>query len=216
MAKVAIQRHLEKYHLYPNFTLYSPCAKLGKRTEFANFHAFAFPKTVLTKAPIPDTSRGMDYLTPLDAPALRDLGIPAPWSFGLADRVRFGELDAMGHVNNTASLRWFESFRLPFLKARGATEYLETSPRLVLKQVGVEYHAEILNSESYVITGRVRSYRRTSFMMEYAVWVLRDTPVEAVTSHALIVFLNPDGTGRFPIPEAAKQAFAREDGAAAE
>ena len=155
----------------------------------------------------------MDYLTPLDAPALRDLGIPEPWTFGIADRVRFGELDAMGHVNNTASLRWFESFRLPFLKARFATDYGQHSPRLVLKQVGVTYNAEILNQDDYIITGRVRSYRRTSFVMDYAVWLLRETPIEAVTAHAVIVFLNPEGAGRFAIPQAAKEAFAREDGA---
>jgi len=43
---------------------------------------------------------------------------------------------------------------------------------------------------------------------------LRETPIEAVTAHAVIVFLNPEGAGRFAIPQAAKEAFAREDGAA--
>jgi acyl-CoA thioester hydrolase len=33
----------------------------------------------------------LTYHTPIDAPDLRALGIPAPWSFGLADRVRFAK-----------------------------------------------------------------------------------------------------------------------------
>jgi acyl-CoA thioester hydrolase len=73
----------------------------------------------------------LTYHAPIDAPGLRALGIPAPWAFGLADRVRFAEIDALGHVNNTAYLTWFESFRLPYLKARGVTDYGPESPRLV-------------------------------------------------------------------------------------
>ena len=48
-----------------------------------------------------------DFLTPLSIETLRAAGIPDPWTYGQADRVRFYELDALNHVNNTAYLRWF-------------------------------------------------------------------------------------------------------------
>lgn len=152
------------------------------------------------------------YLTPLDAPALRALGVPDPWTFGLADRVRFGELDALGHVNHTAYLRWFESFRLPYLRARGVTDYGPGAPRLVLRSVAARYHAELFGNTDYVIAGRTTRYRQTSFTMECAVHALPDARLVCSAS-AVIVLLNPDGQGRFAIPAAGIAAFRDLDGA---
>lgn len=154
------------------------------------------------------------YHVPLDRAALGALGIPEPWGFGLADRVRFAEIDALGHVNNTAYLTWFESFRLPYLAARGVTDYGPDSPRLVLKRASCDYRAEMLNGMDYVVTGRCRAYRTTSFTMDFAVW--RPDPAGAActaTGDALVVLLNRGAPGRYPIPEAGRRAFAEIDGA---
>jgi len=161
------------------------------------------------------TSAMLQYHTPFNAAALRDLGIPEPWGFGLADRVRFGELDALGHVNHTAYLRWFESFRLPYLKARHVTDYGPTSPRLVLRSVAAQYHAELFGNTDYVIAGRAVRYRRTSFTMEAAIYSLPDAKLHC-TAEAVLVLLTRDAPGRFPIPEAGIAAFRDIDGAVAE
>lgn len=158
----------------------------------------------------------LTYHSPLPADALRVLGIPAPWTFGLADRVRFGELDAIGHVNHTAYLRWYESFRLPFLQARKVTDYGPTSPRLVLKQVECSYLAEMGIGEDYVITGRVSRFRNTSFTMDFACWRTGETLECTSEGSAIVVLLNRGAPGRYPIPEAGRATFASEDGAVAE
>jgi len=154
----------------------------------------------------------LHYHTPLDAPALRALGIPAPWTFGMADRVRFGELDALGHVNHTAYLRWFESFRLPYLAARHVTDYGPASPRLVLRSVAAQYHAELFGSTDYVVAGQTVRYRRTSFTMAAAIFSLPDAKLHC-TAEAVVVLLNRDGEGRFAIPEDGIAAFRDLDGA---
>lgn len=153
------------------------------------------------------------YHTPLPVDALRALHIPAPWTFGLADRVRFGELDAIGHVNHTAYLRWFESFRLPFLQARHVTDYGPAAPRLVLKQVQCSYLAEMGMAEDYVVTGRVSRFRTTSFTMDFAVWRLGDAVERTAEGSAIVVLLNRDAPGRYAIPDAGIAAFVAEDGA---
>lgn len=158
----------------------------------------------------------LTYHTPLPADALRDLGIPAPWSFGLADRVRFGELDAIGHVNHTAYLRWYETFRLPYLGLRKITDYGPTSPRLVLKQVACSYLAEMHMGEDYVITGRTSRFRNTSFTMDFACWRIGETVDCTSEGSAIVVLLNRDAPGRYPIPDAGRAAFIAEDGAVAE
>ena len=156
------------------------------------------------------------YHTPLPEGTLRDLGIPAPWTFGLADRVRFGELDALGHVNHTAYLRWVESFRLPFLKARQVTDYGPNAPRLVLKEVTCTYLMEMGLGLAYVVTGRVSRFRNTSFTMEFGVWLPGEAATCTAQGRTIVVLLNRDGSGRYPIPDAGRDAFATLDGAVAD
>jgi pyruvate kinase len=79
------------------------------------------------------------YLTALDASALRDAGIPAPWTFGMADRVRFGELDALNHVNNVVYLRWYETLRVNYLEDYGIYDLAGPDPKFVVKSVGLDY-----------------------------------------------------------------------------
>jgi len=157
----------------------------------------------------------LPFLTPLRAGTLRDLGIGAPWTFGIADRVRFAELDALGHVGHTAYLRWFESFRVAHLGDRGVTGYDAGSPRLVLRRVECDYGAEMWLGETYVVTGRVATLKASSFVMDYAVHVLRGGgPVEAVQATAVIVLLDPGGAGRAPMAEEVRARLIELDGAA--
>ena len=155
---------------------------------------------------------------PLNATALRSHGITSPWAFGLADRVRFGEIDALGHVNHTAYLRWFESFRLPYLQARHVSDYGPTSPRLVLKQVHCTCRNEMVGGEDYIVTGRTCRFRTTSFTMDFAVWriTLGMPPQCTADGGAIVVLLNRDAPGRYPIPQAGRAAFETEDGATPE
>lgn len=152
------------------------------------------------------------FLTPLYADELSAAGIPPEWRIGMADRVRFSELDALNHVNHTAYLRWFESFRLHYCRAYGISDYTDASPELVLKSVEVTYHAPMFLNESYIVVGRTSRFRTTSFRMDYAVFA----PDLRVAGAALIVLLKRDGSGRFPLTEAMLQAMAERDGAAAD
>ena len=83
------------------------------------------------------------YHTQLNSNALRALGIPEPWGFGIADRTRFSELDPLGHINNAAYLGWFESFRIQYMQAYGMAYSGEDAPKLVLRQVLVDYLKEM-------------------------------------------------------------------------
>ncbi|MEL7212009.1 MAG: thioesterase family protein [Pseudomonadota bacterium] len=148
------------------------------------------------------------YLTPLDASALRAEGIPEPWTYGLKDRVRFGEIDALHHVNNTAYLRWFEQFRVRYLRDYGISDYGPDAPVLVLRQVQVDYLAELKFNDDYIVVGRSAEMRRSSWTMEYAVYAggsLR------TTSRAVIVMLDPQAGGKMAIPEDVRSTLRARD-----
>ena len=149
------------------------------------------------------------FLTPLDAATLRANGVPERFSFGQADRVRFSDLDALDHVNNARYLSWFETFRIAYLRAYGIADYAGDRPVLVLRSAAIEYRAPLYLDNSYIVAGRTRAYRNTSWTMEYAV-VSGGRP--CATSEAVICLMETDFTTKRRLPESYVEAF-RRDGA---
>lgn len=151
----------------------------------------------------------LPYLEPLDAAALEGLGLPA-WPFGIAFKVPFGEVDALGHVNNVAYFRWFETVRVAYLKARGLSGFDGTSPfRIVARSTECHYRREMLYDESFVVSARVSAFRRTSFTMDYAV----HAPDLRATGSCVVVLLSDATHEKAPIPEDQRRMFVEIDGA---
>ena len=149
------------------------------------------------------------FLTPLDASALRDAGIPEPWSFGMADRVRFGELDALNHVNNVVYLRWYETLRVNYLEDYGLYELAGADPKFVVKSVGLDYSTEVKRGARYINVTRTVQMRNTSWTMEYATFV--DGQI-TTTGSCVAVLLNHDNSKR-PLPDAFRELLISRDGA---
>lgn len=149
-----------------------------------------------------------DYLTTLDRTALTALGIEG-WSYGFRDRVRFGELDALNHVNNVVFLRWFETIRVAYIQDYGFTSYSEGDPMMVVRRVTADFHAPMFHGEDYVLTARTRSIKDSSFIMDYAVFAggsLR------ATGEAVVISLQDDGkTRRVHRAEAVQAVLTRDD-----
>lgn len=152
----------------------------------------------------------LPYLTPLSTAQLRAHNVPEPWTFGMADRVRFGEIDVLGHVNNAAYLRWFENLRIHYFDAYNVAKYDGAPPKIVLRNIGLDFKAEVKLNDSYILTGRTVAMRVSSFTMEYGVFV---KGVLTTSGHAVIVNLNQDNSKR-PLSDALRQTFADRDGTA--
>ena len=153
----------------------------------------------------------MSFPTHLDRQALEELGVLG-WPFGMADRVRFGELDALNHVNNVAFLQWFENVRVPYMVARGFTNYSHTDadPQLVVRHQHADYLAPLHQDEAYIITARTRLLKPTSFIMEHAVIVEGET---RVTGEVVMISLTHNGTARREHKADAVQNIIKLDGA---
>ena len=152
------------------------------------------------------------FLEPLPVETLLAHGVPAPFVFGQADRVRFHELDVLDHVNNATYLTWFETFRVAYLKAYGISDYAQpgTRPGLVIRNIEIGYRAPLHLNDIYIVAGRSVSYRRTSWTMEYV--VVAGGKVCAI-SRAVIVHMASDGVTKTPLPAAMIDAITTRDGA---
>lgn len=153
------------------------------------------------------------YHTPLSADTQRALGIDAPQPLAMADQVRFGELDALQHVNNAVYMQWFERVRVAYVGLYGLTRTLGRGPgpRIVIRSATIHYRQEMVMDEDYVATCACRAYRTTSFTLHQQIWsggTLR------ADMDCVLVLLQPDGSARYPIPAAVSEKFVRLDGAA--
>jgi len=154
----------------------------------------------------------LPYHTPLSPETLAAHGIPPEWRYAMANKVQFFELDALNHVNNTVYLRWFESFRLSYVMDYGISDFGPTAPRLVARSLSARFHKEMHLGDDYIVAGRTTSFRNTSFIMEYALF----SNGLAATGDAVMVLLNSDDSGRYPLTDAHKRTFSARDGAKAD
>lgn len=148
----------------------------------------------------------LPYHTPLSADQQRAAGLATVWPLAVADRVRFAELDPLNHVNNVAYLTWFESARVLYFKHIGLTTYDNSTaePRIVIRRGEMDWLLEMRADEDYVVATRTIGYRNTSFSMLQEVWAGGTKRAEF---QCVIVLLQPDGSGRMPIPERIRRYF---------
>ncbi len=155
----------------------------------------------------------MNFIKTLDRPALEALGIEG-FAYGYADRVRFGELDALNHVNNAVYLRWFENIRVSYVQDYGLTSYgAPGDPQLVVRRVTADYFAPVLQNADYVITARTTLVKPSSFVMEYGLFV---ESRKVAAGEAVGVSLTADGSARQPHKPEAIRTMVERDGAATE
>lgn len=151
------------------------------------------------------------YHTPLTAEQQTSLGITTPQPLAMADQVRFSELDVLNHVNNAVYMEWFERLRIRYVQDWGLSGYDgETDPRIVIRSGTIHYRQEMRMDENYVTTCGCSAYRNTSMSLRQQLWsggTLR------ASFDCVIVLLQPDGSGRFPIPPAVRSRFGSVDGA---
>jgi acyl-CoA thioester hydrolase len=147
------------------------------------------------------------FLTPLGAEDLRAENIPEPWGYGMADRVRFGEIDVLGHVNNAAYLRWFENLRIHYFRDYKVHDYQGTPPKIVLRNISLDFKAEVKMNDPYILTGRTVEFRNSSFTMHYGVYV---RGLLTTTGTAVIVSLNHDNSKR-PLGNELRERFIARD-----
>lgn len=151
----------------------------------------------------------LPFLTALTETQLRDAGIPAPWSFGYKDMVRYGEIDMLHHVNNGVYLKWFENLRVRYFVERGIWTTDGNQPKVVVRNAGLHFRAEVKLGQNYILTARTTKMGNTSFTMEYGVWV--DGKL-TTTGDAVLVTIDGHGQ-KCALPDTARQVFSTFDGA---
>lgn len=131
-------------------------------------------------------------------------GIPEDWQSGMARLVEWSDVDAFAHANHTAFLLWFEAARNLYLESIGIPRHAVDKPGPVMMTLTTRYLKPLAYHDPVFVTARVKSMRRTSFVMEYAAWGKDGC---ACTCEALLVLMINATYEKVAIPDDVRAAI---------
>jgi acyl-CoA thioester hydrolase len=102
-------------------------------------------------------------------------------SFVHSERVRFRDLDALGHVNNAIFATYLEQARIEFLRRFGATQQ-----DMILARLEIDFRAPVGFGEDVEIEVRPTGVGRKSFGLDYTMRV--DERVVAEAKSVLVAY----------------------------
>lgn len=129
--------------------------------------------------------------------------------------VAWGELDALGHVNHTVFLRWFENARFAWFERVGVAAVMresggERGPILV--SLGCDYKAPVGFPDTVWASVACVELGRSSMRLATKIWSEQRRAVVA-EGHVVIVYVDYAGGGTpVAIPEAVRAAIRALDG----
>jgi acyl-CoA thioester hydrolase len=134
------------------------------------------------------------------------------WAFSHVDRVRFGDLDAMRHLNNVAFLSFFESARIAYVTSL-VPSHRPTEPEsdwgLIFAECHINYRAPAFFDEAIRTHVRPAQLRRSSFRIEFAMHGEADGRLLAEGWGALVGYDYVAGRA-CPLPESLTSVLERQ------
>jgi acyl-CoA thioester hydrolase len=98
-----------------------------------------------------------------------------PHKYVHTERVRFGDLDAMRHLNNVVYLRYFETARINFVSEL-LPEHDPSKPEtddtgVIFAECKINYRSPVVFDETVDITCTIGEVRRSAFRMDFRMTV---------------------------------------------
>lgn len=117
--------------------------------------------------------------------------------------IRWGDMDALGHVNNTVFFTFVESGRIDYFHSLGvATTLADGAEGFILAHCACDFLAQLHYPGEVRIGTRIRSFGRSSIHFEQAIFS-GDRLVAA--AHAVCAWFDFQQQKAAPVPEAVRQ-----------
>ena len=118
-----------------------------------------------------------------------------PVAFSVA--VQWGDMDALGHVNNTVPVRWYESSRIAYLEKSGIAEIMGSlNVGAILAAVSCNYRRQLFYPDQVHVGCRASKLGRSSFTLQHAV-VSEGQNEVAADGESVVVVLTSTSKDRF-------------------
>ena len=127
--------------------------------------------------------------------------------------VAWGEMDALGHVNNIIYFRYFETARMIYLERAGLIEIMKQwAIGPILAKTSCTYKVPVYYPDTLTVGARVSTIGNTHFNMEYI--VVSERVGTAAVGDGIVVTFDYAKNSKAPVPEAVIRAVEKLEGCA--
>ncbi len=103
--------------------------------------------------------------------------------------VHWGDMDALGHVNNTVTFRWFETSRIGYLESSHVSRELQASNLgPILAATNCNYRRQLHFPDTVMVGTRVSRLGRSSMTLQHAVYSEQLGEIAADGESVVVVF----------------------------
>ena len=122
--------------------------------------------------------------------------------------VQWGDMDALGHVNNTRFFAWFESARIAFFRRLGVATSGPTEVGPILATTTCDFLRPVVFPATVAVSVRVSRIGETSLRMEYEVRDADDESTVYARGSSVVVLIDYRSMQKVPVPDALRAAIA--------
>lgn len=130
------------------------------------------------------------------------------WAYCHVDKVRFGDLDAMRHVNNVTFLSYFEDARVQYLSQLlgGDDPSTRTGFGLIFAECRINYRAPAFYDEEIRTSLRPGEIARSSARIEFTMHAVGDERL-LTEGYGVVVGYDYAAGRSMPLPESFRSAL---------
>ena len=136
-------------------------------------------------------------------------------SFIHVERVRFGDLDAMRHLNNVVFLRYFETARITYLRhlipSHSPADPEADGFGLIFAECHINYRAPVHYDEQVAVVCSVADVRRSSFKVPFE---MRVGDRLAAEGYGVLVGFDYAAQASMHLPDELRSRLQEEEGSA--
>ena len=127
--------------------------------------------------------------------------------FSIVLRVRFADVDALGHVNNAKYLTYFEEARMGYLLGLSHVQSNDLSTlNLILAHAAVTFRAPVRVGDTLEVFAGVTHIGNKSFRMDYTM-IQAGTDTLVCDGHTIQVMFDYQNNRTVPVPEQLRQSI---------
>ncbi len=121
--------------------------------------------------------------------------------------LHWGEMDALGHVNNARFFAWFESARIALFSRVGIMTDKPRDVGPILATTGCDFLVPVVYPGDIRVGARVAKVGTTSITIEYA--VVRDDAPERLCARgsSVVVLIDYKSGAKVPVPDDVRAAI---------
>ena len=119
--------------------------------------------------------------------------------------IRWGDMDAYGHVNNTLYFRYFEEARFLWMLEKGLPLKSDTHP--VVVTIGCTFMRPIFHPDLLRIDVFLSEPGRSSFMVKYLVYTQAQPDTPAAEGYSKVVWVSATDGKSVPLPDTVRSWF---------